>query len=127
MTSFRIPPKEAIGHDASANVSKVRHFRTVTSNATVRLSVRAADSTNAVDRGRGCQDSVTMGHHLFELPSGQGQLYVRDPGGNLVEVNLPHVRALSNEVRAELARLEDHHPQSDSNRRAHLYLDESGK
>lgn len=73
-------------------------------------------------RARGLHDSETMGAHLNELPSGQIQLYFRDPGGNLVEVNSADTRALSDEVRLELVRLEDREPQNDSNRRAELYL-----
>jgi lactoylglutathione lyase len=73
-------------------------------------------------RARGLHDSKTMGAHLNELPSGQIQLYLRDPGGNLVEVNSADGRALSDEIRLELVRLEDREPQNDSNRRAELDL-----
>lgn len=73
-------------------------------------------------RDRGLHDAKTMGAHLNELPSGQVQLYLRDPGGNLVEVNSPDARALSDEIRLELVRLEDREPQNDANRRAELYL-----
>jgi hypothetical protein len=75
-------------------------------------------------RTRGLHDSETMGSHLNELPSGQVQLYIRDPGGNLVEVNWNDARGLSDEVRQEMRRLEHSHPQSESNRRAELYLDD---
>jgi len=73
-------------------------------------------------RARGLHDAETMGAHLNELPSGQVQLYIRDPGGNLVEVNCADAASLSAEVRSEMVRLETRHPQNDSNRRARLDL-----
>ncbi len=50
------------------------------------------------------------------------QLYVRDPGGNLVEVNTSDARKVSDDIRREIVRLEDREPQDESNRRAILYL-----
>ena len=37
---------------------------------------------------------LTFGWSLVELPSGQVQLYFRDPGGNLIEWNWPYVETL---------------------------------
>jgi hypothetical protein len=51
------------------------------------------------------------------------QLYLRDPGGNLVEVDAAGVSALPEEIRAERKRLADVNPQDDENLRARLYLD----
>ena len=68
-------------------------------------------------------DRETMGYHLYELPSGQVQMYMRDPGGNLVEINWPNAKTLSAEVRAGMRRLADVRSQDESNRRAVLYLD----
>jgi catechol 2,3-dioxygenase-like lactoylglutathione lyase family enzyme len=85
----------------------------------------AVDNFEAVFRATrdwNLHDAHTMGRHLSELPSGQVQLYIRDPGGNLLEVNCPDARALSDEVRSEIVRLEDRQPQDESNRRAVLYL-----
>lgn len=78
-------------------------------------------------RKRNQHDRDTNGYHLSELPSGQVQLYIRDPGGNLVEVNHPDARTLSDNVRREMVRLSDRLPQDDANRRAALYLDMSPK
>jgi catechol 2,3-dioxygenase-like lactoylglutathione lyase family enzyme len=36
---------------------------------------------------RGVLDETTFGYALAELPGGEAQLYLRDPSGNLVEVN----------------------------------------
>ena len=74
-------------------------------------------------REAGRHDRSTMGWHFNQLPSGQIQLYVRDPGGNLVEVNSASADRLSEETRSELKRLEDRHPQDESNSKARLYLE----
>ena len=73
-------------------------------------------------RARGVHDRETMGWHLNELPSGQVQLYVRDPAGNLVEINWPDAGDLSEEVRSELRRLRDRYPQDSRNAAAQLDL-----
>jgi len=91
------------------------------------LGVDDFEAVFRATRTRGLHDVETMGSHLNELPSGQVQLYIRDPGGNLVEVNWNDARGLSDEVRQEMRRLEDSHPQSESNRRAELYLADSPK
>lgn len=83
------------------------------------------DDFNAVYRkakALGALDSRTYGHHIRELPGGCVQLYVRDPGGNLVEVDWPDVTALDRAIAAELPRLADAQPQSEENLRATLFL-----
>ena len=86
------------------------------------IAVDNFDAVFRATRERKLHDRNTQGNHLFELPSGQVQLYIRDPGGNLVEVNCPDVRALSEEIRRDLVRHADRNPQDESNRRAALYL-----
>lgn len=70
----------------------------------------------------GVLDDDTFGHHLYELPGDVAQLYVRDPAGNLIEVDAPHASELPEDVRAEMRRLADVYPQDDDNRRATLFL-----
>ena len=65
---------------------------------------------------------VTFGWSLVELPSGQVQLYFRDPGGNLIELNWPDVETLDRSKYPELTRLADQIPQSAEALRARLYL-----
>jgi catechol 2,3-dioxygenase-like lactoylglutathione lyase family enzyme len=86
------------------------------------IAVDDFDAVFRATRERKVHDRNTQGHHLFELPSGQVQLYIRDPGGNLVEVNCADARTLSDEIRGEMVRHADRHPQDESNRRAALYL-----
>jgi catechol 2,3-dioxygenase-like lactoylglutathione lyase family enzyme len=87
------------------------------------IAVDNFDAVFRATRDRNVHDRDTQGRHLSELPSGQVQLYIRDPGGNLLEVNCPDARMVSEEIRAEMVRLEDREPQDESNRRAILYLD----
>ena len=86
------------------------------------IGVADFEAVYRATRERRLHDRQTQGNHLFELPSGQVQLYIRDPGGNLVEVNCPDARALSDEVQGEMVRHADRNPQDESNRRASLYL-----
>ncbi len=74
-------------------------------------------------RERGCLDSDTFGHWLVELPNGNVQLYLRDPAGNLIELDFPNVELLPLELRAQCVRLADRYPQSDWNRQATLFLE----
>ena len=71
-------------------------------------------------RALGAFDAVVNGHYLWELPEGTVQLYLRDPSGNLVEVNVRDAGALPDAVRADLRRLADVRPQSEHNLRARL-------
>jgi catechol 2,3-dioxygenase-like lactoylglutathione lyase family enzyme len=67
-------------------------------------------------------DSDTFGHYLYELPSGQIQLYVKDPSGNLVEINANSASGLSDEVRAGIRRWVDIAPQDASNLQSRLFV-----
>jgi catechol 2,3-dioxygenase-like lactoylglutathione lyase family enzyme len=71
----------------------------------------------------GAYDDEAFGHHFFELPGDTAQLYLRDPGGNLVEVDAPGLSALPEEIRADHKRLADVHPQDEDNLSARLYLE----
>ena len=86
------------------------------------LAVDDFETVYRQTRARGIHDIDTNGSHLNQLPSGQIQLYLRDPGGNLVEVNCHGAEALSDRTRSELVRLTDRYPQNPSNMQAHLDL-----
>jgi catechol 2,3-dioxygenase-like lactoylglutathione lyase family enzyme len=73
----------------------------------------------------GIHDSTTYRHHLYELPGNNAQMYLRDPSGNLVEVDWPDVGTLSPEIRADMKRLADRDPQDEENLRATLFLQEA--
>ena len=69
--------------------------------------------------------SAEWGAELVELPSGQVQLYFRDPAGNLIELNWPDVETLDRTRYPELRRLADYVPQTRESLQAVLYLDRS--
>lgn len=48
------------------------------------------------------EDRETFGHWLYRLPDGAAQLYLRDPGGNLIEIDQPNADALDPELIAEI-------------------------
>jgi catechol 2,3-dioxygenase-like lactoylglutathione lyase family enzyme len=70
---------------------------------------------------RGWLDPDTQGAAIRELLDGSVQAYLRDPGGNLVELDSRDVDALAPEVRADVRRLLDDQPQSEENLRATLF------
>ena len=61
--------------------------------------------------------------YLFELPSGEVQMYFRDPSDNLVEIDWPDVETLDRSVFGDdLKRLDEWFPQSGESLRATLFL-----
>jgi catechol 2,3-dioxygenase-like lactoylglutathione lyase family enzyme len=66
--------------------------------------------------------SDTWGWQLVELPSRQVQLYFRDPGDNLIELNWPDADTLDRSRYPELRRIADHIPQKPDAQEAVLYL-----
>jgi lactoylglutathione lyase len=59
---------------------------------------------------------------IYELPSGEVQMYLRDPAGNLVEVDWPDVSTLDPSVVTDLRRLADDVQQRPGAERATLFL-----
>lgn len=59
---------------------------------------------------------------MFELPDGSIQMYVRDPAGNLIEVDWPTASTLSDTVREQIVDRSDEHPQSKAQARAELFM-----
>ncbi len=69
----------------------------------------------------GFLDAGTFGASVRELPDGAVQMYIRDPAGNLVEIDWPDVSSLDRSVVAAISRLEDERPQTGDAERATLY------
>jgi hypothetical protein len=76
---------------------------------------RAAERRDAFDR-------KAFGNHLVELPGDVVQLYVRDPAGNLVEIDHAGVDRLPDDLRAQLKHLWDFNPQTEENMRGRLFV-----
>ena len=71
---------------------------------------------------RGCLVEVPGFAAANVLPDGAGQMYLVDPGGNLLELVCRDVRGVDPE-KVPLRVLEDAFEQSEWNRRAELFLD----
>jgi catechol 2,3-dioxygenase-like lactoylglutathione lyase family enzyme len=73
-------------------------------------------------RELGVLDTTAFFSAIYELPDGTVQVYLRDPGGNLVELDWPDVTTLDREVFGEIPKLADAVPQTEEGKRATLYL-----
>jgi YD repeat-containing protein len=63
---------------------------------------------------------------IFELPGGEVQMYLRDPAGNLVEIDWPDRSTLDQKVVTDIVRLADVMPQDADGRAARLYMAPTG-
>jgi len=61
------------------------------------------------------------GRSIRMHPAGWAQMYVRDPSGNLVEIDCPDVETLPPDIRSEIPNLDDDLPQVGTERTASLY------
>ena len=57
-------------------------------------------------RKLGVVDGSDYFSNVYELPDGAVQLYLRDPAGNMVEVNWPDVRRLDRSMIGEIQKIE---------------------
>jgi hypothetical protein len=55
------------------------------------------------------------------------QMYMRDPFGNLIEVNWPDANTIRADIRADAKKLVQLHKQSDENLRAVLFVETAGR
>lgn len=70
----------------------------------------------------GIEDRDTWGSHIYELPDGAVQLYLRDPADNLVEIDWPDVATLDSSIVADIPKLADQVPQKEDAAGATLFL-----
>ena len=78
---------------------------------------RAAERRDAFDR-------EAFGNHLVELPGDLIQLYVRDPAGNLVEIDCAGKDRLPEDLQSQVKGLWDFNRQSDENMNGRLFVPE---
>lgn len=88
----------------------------------VALTVDDFENVYARAEALDCFDTTTFGRYLIELPGDTIQLYLRDPAGNLVEVDADGASRLPDSIAAGMTRLADLQPQSADNLRATLFL-----
>lgn len=72
-------------------------------------------------RELGIQEEKAFFSHAYELPDGTVQMYIRDPAGNLVEIDWPDVNTLDRSRLPDLKRLEDDVSQTGEALQATLY------
>jgi YD repeat-containing protein len=59
---------------------------------------------------------------MYELPDGSVQMYLRDPAGNLIEIDWPDVTTIDRARVPDIRKLDDSVPQTGEALRATLYL-----
>ncbi len=74
-------------------------------------------------KAAGALDSAAFRNSVNELPDGSVQMYLRDPGGNLLEVDWPDVNTLDRSRIPEMRKLSEFAEQDSVSSSASLYLD----
>jgi lactoylglutathione lyase len=87
----------------------------------IGLDVDDFESVYAIARDRGLFDGDAFDATVRELVDGAVQMYLRDPAGNLVEVNWPDASTLDRSIVTQITHIEDERPQSEEAKRATLY------
>jgi YD repeat-containing protein len=87
----------------------------------VALDVDDFEAAYRKARELGLLDMETWDSPIREHPSGWVQMYIRDPAGNLVEIDWPDASTLDRSSIPELTRLDDELPQTEVARSATLY------
>ena len=67
-------------------------------------------------------DDIAFKNRLVELPGDVVQLYVRDPAGNLVEIDSPGKDRLPQDMRDQLKQLWDFNPHTEEQMSARLFV-----
>ncbi|HLX17281.1 MAG TPA: VOC family protein [Bradyrhizobium sp.] len=74
-------------------------------------------------KAMGALDSTTFRNSVNELPDGCVQMYLRDPSGNLIEIDWPDVETLDRSRISEMKLLSEFAKQDEEGLAASLYLD----
>jgi hypothetical protein len=89
------------------------------------LDVDDFEAAYVMARDRGLLDDETFAPTVRELNDGSVQLYLRDPAGNLVELNWPDASTLDRSIVTDIRHVRDERPQSAEALRARLYTGRS--
>lgn len=73
-------------------------------------------------RALGIHEPTAFSSAVYELPDGGVQMYVRDPAGNLVELDHPDASTVARDEVPEYRVLADDVPQGETARRSTLFL-----
>jgi len=85
------------------------------------MDVDDFDAVYAKAKALGVLDTEAFGVPIRSHPAGWVQMYLKDPSGNLLEVDCPDVTALAESTRADIVSLEDTAPQEGEAAVATLY------
>jgi len=91
------------------------------SHAHVALEISAFMPVYRRMKELGALDHETFGNCIWELPGGAVQLYVRDPAGNLIELDHPDASTIPKDEVPEYRVLADVRPQDGDAARATLW------
>jgi YD repeat-containing protein len=91
----------------------------------IGLEVDDFEAAYLMAKERGAMDEGAWAPTVRELPGGAVQMYLRDPAGNMVEIDWPDVTTLDRSVVTDIQKLEDERPQDERARSARLYFDGS--
>ena len=86
------------------------------------LEVDDFEAAYVAARDHGRLDDRTFAPTVRELNDGSVQMYLRDPAGNLVEIDWPDVHTLDRSVIRDVRKLSDERPQSADAQRAKLFF-----
>ena len=95
---------------------------TPTSHHHLGITVDDLEPVYRAAERRGAFDDGAFGNHLVELPGDVIQLYVRDPAGNLVELDHHGKDRLPDDLHAKVKRLWELNPQDDENMNGRLFV-----
>jgi len=88
----------------------------------VEVDVDRLAAAYRMAKEEGILESEAFGHHLIELPGDVAQMYLRDPSGNLIELDAPGASALPEDMRADIRVLAEMRPQEGERAAARLYV-----
>ncbi len=89
----------------------------------IGLDVDDFEAVYVIARERGLLDDKTFAPTVRELNDGSVQMYLRDPAGNLVEIDWPDAGRLDRSVVTNIHHVRDERPQSAEAQRARLYIE----
>src|SRR4051812_28478559 len=89
------------------------------------IGINVDDFEEAYTRAKelGILEQDSFFEDMYELPAGSVQMYLRDPAGNLVEIDWPDVTTLARSLSPELKKLGASVPQTGDALRAPLSLE----
>jgi MFS family permease len=93
-----------------------------TSHHHLGITVDDLEPVYRVAERRGAFDARSFNNHLVELPGDVVQLYLRDPGGNLVEIDQHGIDRLPEDIRAQVKPLWEFNPQSEEQMQGRLFV-----